>query len=117
MFRAVADTHTVIWYLFADERLSAAARATMEEAASSGDQIAFSSITLAEIVYLTEKGRIAPATLDRLLTAMERERTLCWSKSPLIGTWLWPYARWSGVKFPTCLTASLLLPLSTWACR
>ncbi len=76
MLRAVADTHTVIWYLFADERLSAAARATMEEAASSGDQIAFSSITLAEIVYLTEKGRIAPATLDRLLTAMERENAV-----------------------------------------
>jgi PIN domain nuclease of toxin-antitoxin system len=73
MLRAVADTHTVIWYLFADGRLSATARAAIEEAASSGDQIAFSSITLAEIVYLSEKGRIAPATLDRLLIAMDRE--------------------------------------------
>jgi len=76
MLRAVADTHTVIWYLFADERLSATARAFMEEAAADGDQIALSSITLAEIVYLSEKGRIAPATLDRLLTAMDRENTV-----------------------------------------
>jgi PIN domain nuclease of toxin-antitoxin system len=76
MLRAVANSHTVIWYLFADERLSAAARATMEEAAAGGDQIAFSSITLAEIVYLSEKGRIAPATLDRLLTAMDEENAL-----------------------------------------
>ncbi len=73
MLRAVADTHTVIWYLFADARLSATARATIEEAAVSGDQIAFSSITLAEIVYLIEKGRLALATLDRLLAAMDRE--------------------------------------------
>jgi Uncharacterized protein conserved in bacteria len=73
MLRAVADTHTVIWYLFADERLSATARAVIEEAAASGDQIAFSSITLAEIVYLSEKGRIAPAALARLLATIERE--------------------------------------------
>ena len=73
MLRAVADTHAVIWYLFADERLSATARTTIEEAAAGGDQIAFSSITLAEIIYLSEKGRIDPATLDRLLTAVDRE--------------------------------------------
>ena len=76
MLRAVADTHTVIWYIFADERLSATARATIEEAAADGDQIAFSSITLAEIVYLSEKGRIDPATLDRLLTAVDSEETV-----------------------------------------
>ena len=50
MLRPVADTHAVIWYLFADERLSATARTMIEEAAAGGDQIAFSSITLAEIV-------------------------------------------------------------------
>ena len=48
----------------------------MEEAASSGDQIAFSSITLAEIIYLSEKGRIPMAALERLLTAMDREDTV-----------------------------------------
>jgi predicted nucleic acid-binding protein len=76
MLRAVADTHTVIWYLFADERLSATARAAIEEAASSGDQIAFSSITLAEIIYLSEKGRIPMAALERLLTVLDREDTV-----------------------------------------
>jgi len=73
MLRAVADTHAAIWYIFADERLSATARTMIEEAAADGDQIAFSSITLAEIVYLSEKGRIDPATLDRLLTAVDSE--------------------------------------------
>jgi PIN domain nuclease of toxin-antitoxin system len=67
MICAVADTHTVIWYLFDDPRLSSTARATIENAAAVGDQAAFSSITLAEIVYLAERGRIRTETLDRLL--------------------------------------------------
>lgn len=76
MLRAVADTHTVIWYIFADERLSTAARTTIEDAAAGGDQVALSAITLAEIVYLSEKGRIDPATLDRLLAAIDDERAV-----------------------------------------
>jgi PIN domain nuclease of toxin-antitoxin system len=44
MLRAVADTHTVIWYLYNDGRLSPAALAGIEEAAAAGDQIAVSTI-------------------------------------------------------------------------
>jgi PIN domain nuclease of toxin-antitoxin system len=73
MIRAVADTHTIIWYLFHDPRLSEMARVTIENAAASGEQIAFSSITLAEIVYLAELGRIRTETLDRLLQAVDGE--------------------------------------------
>ncbi len=71
MLRAVADTHVVIWYIFADPRLSATARTTIEQIAALGNQVAFSSITLAEIVYLIERGRIDVTTLDRLLEALE----------------------------------------------
>lgn len=78
MLRAVADTHTVIWYIFGDERLSPAARKVIEEVAADGDQVAFSSITLAEMIYLSEKGRIAPFALDRLL------ETLGWEDSLLV---------------------------------
>ena len=73
MIRAVADTHAVIWYLYDDPRLSETARATIEAAAASGEQVAFSSITLAEIVYLAERGRIRSETLDRLLRAVDEE--------------------------------------------
>ena len=31
MLRAVADTHAFIWYIFADPRLSATARITIEQ--------------------------------------------------------------------------------------
>ncbi|WP_263419966.1 MULTISPECIES: type II toxin-antitoxin system VapC family toxin [unclassified Tolypothrix] len=66
MLRAVADTHTVIWYIFGDSRLSTTAKDMIEQIVSDGDQIAFASITLAEIVYLSEKGRISALTLGTL---------------------------------------------------
>jgi PIN domain nuclease of toxin-antitoxin system len=68
---AVADTHAIIWYIFADRRLSKTARTTIEQIAAAGNQVAFSSITLAEIVYLSERGRIAAETLERLLQAVD----------------------------------------------
>ncbi len=76
MLRAVADTHAVIWYIFADPRLSATARTTIEQIAIEGNQIGFSSITLAEIVYLSERARINADTLDRLLATVDSEDAL-----------------------------------------
>lgn len=73
MIGAVADTHAIIWYIFADRRLSETARTTIEHIAVEGNQVAFSSITLAEIVYLSERERIAPETFERLLQAVDRE--------------------------------------------
>jgi len=64
---AIADTHAVIWSLFGDSRLSAAARAFIAHAAQSGASVGVSGMTLVEIVYLVEKGRIPRDTLERLL--------------------------------------------------
>ena len=72
MIRAIADTHAVIWYIYDDARLSTTAKIAMQDAAAKGDQIGISAISLAETVYLVEKGRVAPATLDRLLTALDQ---------------------------------------------
>jgi PIN domain nuclease of toxin-antitoxin system len=66
MMVAVADTHAAIWYVFGDPRLSANARALFERARDKGDQVGVCSITFAEIVYLVEKGRVAPDTFARL---------------------------------------------------
>ncbi|HET7035131.1 MAG TPA: type II toxin-antitoxin system VapC family toxin [Thermomicrobiaceae bacterium] len=71
MLRAVADTHTVIWYLYDDPRLSTTARTAIESAAADGHQVGCSAITLAEIVYLVEKGRIHPAAFSRLMSALD----------------------------------------------
>lgn len=74
--RVVADTHAVIWYVFADDRISAAARTFMQHAAKAGDQVAISSVTFVEIVYLIEKGRIDAHTLDRILEALDHPQSL-----------------------------------------
>ncbi|HUY95364.1 MAG TPA: type II toxin-antitoxin system VapC family toxin [Terracidiphilus sp.] len=70
MIAAVADTHTAIWHLFADERLSPAAASTILDAANSRQKIAISSITLVEIVYLVEKGRLPQIAITQLKTAL-----------------------------------------------
>jgi PIN domain nuclease of toxin-antitoxin system len=74
VIEAIADTHAVIWYIFADRRLSETAQSTIEAIAAKGNQVAFSSITLAEIVYLSERSRIAVETLSRLLEAVDDVR-------------------------------------------
>lgn len=70
--RAVADTHSVLWFLYDDPRLSIAAKELMDAIDAAGDQIAVSSIALAEMIYLTEKGRIAAEALERVLTALDK---------------------------------------------
>ncbi len=60
MIAGVADTHTAIWYLFDDARLTRAAADFIDHAAAMGRRVAVSSISLAEIVYLVEKGRLTP---------------------------------------------------------
>jgi PIN domain nuclease of toxin-antitoxin system len=66
MIRAVADTHAILWYLYNDPRLSAAAGAIMDSAVQAGDEIAISSISLVEIAYLVEKNRVASDAFDRV---------------------------------------------------
>ncbi len=66
----MADTHIVIWYLFNDPRLSASASTFMEQAAESGNKVAVSTVSLAEIVYLVEKARIPSAAFEDLLVAI-----------------------------------------------
>ncbi len=70
MIAGVADTHAALWYLLKDGPLSAAALRFMDDAAASGNQIVLSSISLAEIVYLVEKGRVAGGGLSDLVEAL-----------------------------------------------
>lgn len=62
MTNAVADTHSLIWYLEDDPRLSPAARDAFDECDRGESTIYIPTICLVEIVYLQEKGRI-PADL------------------------------------------------------
>ena len=70
MIAGVADTHTALWYLLKNPRLSATARQFMDEAAAAGHDIVLSPISLAEIVYLVEKNRLPASAYHELKNAL-----------------------------------------------
>ncbi|MBE9143450.1 type II toxin-antitoxin system VapC family toxin [Planktothrix mougeotii] len=76
MLKAIADTHTIIWYIFADSRLSQTARSTIDNLAANGDWVGFSMITIVEIIYLIEKQRIPNETLNKLLTEINKDTSV-----------------------------------------
>jgi PIN domain nuclease of toxin-antitoxin system len=67
----VLDTHAVIWYLSDSKDLSPTARLIIETAERNGEDVFVSAISLVEIVYLTERGRLPQAALDRLGNALK----------------------------------------------
>jgi len=67
---AVADTHTALWYLLKNPRLSSTARNFIDPAAHLGHEIILSAISLAEIVYLVEKGRLPASAYGELREAL-----------------------------------------------
>ena len=70
MLVAVADTHAIVWYLSADQRLSARAKQFIDDAAQNDEQIAVSTITLIEMAYLIEKGRISAPQFSQRATEL-----------------------------------------------
>jgi PIN domain nuclease of toxin-antitoxin system len=66
MVRGIADTHAVIWYVTPDERLSERAKIFIDVASNRGVKIGISSISLVEIVYLIEKGKIPSESFTKL---------------------------------------------------
>jgi PIN domain nuclease of toxin-antitoxin system len=71
MIAAVADTHTALWYLYDDARLSVTAGDFIDEAGATGSPIVVSSISMAEIVYLIEKNRLPAKAYEDLKTALD----------------------------------------------
>ncbi len=70
MIAAVADTHTALWYLFGDDRLSTTAAKLIDECAAARRKVAISSISLAEILYLVEKNRLPQSAYEELTQAL-----------------------------------------------
>jgi PIN domain nuclease of toxin-antitoxin system len=60
----VADTHALIWYLDAPDSLSAGAVSALDGATEAGEPIFVSAISLVEILYLVEKGRLPRIVLE-----------------------------------------------------
>jgi PIN domain nuclease of toxin-antitoxin system len=67
---AVADTHSLIWFLVDPTRLSRPALESLRSAAERGNLVV-SAISLVEIRYLIEKGKLGELAWERLMAALE----------------------------------------------
>lgn len=67
MSNLVIDTHAAIWYFEKSPELSNTARNSINRAVTNGDMIILPSISIVEIVYLIEKGRLIPQSLSGLM--------------------------------------------------
>jgi PIN domain nuclease of toxin-antitoxin system len=73
----VADTHTAIWHFNRDPRLSPTARKALNDTLAAGDPILLASISLVEMTYLVEKGRIPSEFRIRMVELLnDSERPL-----------------------------------------
>ncbi|MDX2034163.1 MAG: type II toxin-antitoxin system VapC family toxin [Blastocatellia bacterium] len=67
-----ADTHAIVWYIDSPSSLSPKAAGAMDNAADDATQRIFiSAISLIEIHYLTEKGRINTSILPKILAEID----------------------------------------------
>ena len=70
MTAVVADTHTIIWYLRENARLSQAAMTALDTALAGGYSIYVSAISVVELGYLVEKYRFPEEAFDQLINAL-----------------------------------------------
>ncbi|MBI3469230.1 MAG: type II toxin-antitoxin system VapC family toxin [Planctomycetes bacterium] len=71
----VVDTHALVWYVEASPLLSPAALTALRGAAAQGDPVHVSSVSLVEIAYLIEKGRLPPPLFDRIAQMLRQGNT------------------------------------------
>lgn len=74
MSSVVVDTHSVVWFRTNLAALSADA-ATALNAADTAGEIFVSAITLVELHYLVEKGKLTPAVRNAIETALDYPAT------------------------------------------
>ena|SRR5947207_647428 len=65
-----ADTHAALWYLLEPSKLSAAADQALTQADQPGAGIFVSAISVVEVIYLVEKGKLPQASLDALVATL-----------------------------------------------
>jgi len=77
MAGVVVDTHTIVWYLQDDPRLSTKAADVLDAATAAGDAIYVPSICLIELTYLVEKRRLGSLVRDQLIQTLDDPATPC----------------------------------------
>ena len=78
MSAVVVDTHAIVWYFLKSGNLSATAFLAIDRAES----VYVASISVVEIIYLQEKGKLPEVALQRLIQALADVNT-GWLMMPL----------------------------------
>ncbi|BAU14382.1 PilT protein domain protein [Leptolyngbya sp. NIES-3755] len=68
----VIDTHIIVWYILEPERLSDTASRMLEQTVNDGESIYLSAISIVEICFLIERGRLPAIVLERLAEAINQ---------------------------------------------
>ncbi|WP_219898754.1 type II toxin-antitoxin system VapC family toxin [Phormidesmis priestleyi] len=68
----VIDTHIIVWYILEPGRLSNPASILLEQTVNDGELIYLSAISIVEICFLIERGRLPAIVLERLTEAMNQ---------------------------------------------
>jgi PIN domain nuclease of toxin-antitoxin system len=70
---AVLDTHAAVWYLLDSTKLPEPVYSLIDSAAASGTPTYISAVSLVEVVYLVEHGRIAADAFGRFISELDKE--------------------------------------------
>jgi PIN domain nuclease of toxin-antitoxin system len=106
----VLDTHAVVRYLSASDQLSPTARAVIETAEQNGDDVFISAISLVEIIYLAERGRVPPQQCNDWKTSWGKQAAAWWSLRSMLRLPK-PSRESPGQQYPKCrIELSPLLP-------
>ncbi len=73
----VVDTHTIVWYLEDDPRLSVRAAEALDSATAAGDAILIPSVCLVELTYLIEKHRLPAVVRETLVQTLYDPASPC----------------------------------------
>jgi PIN domain nuclease of toxin-antitoxin system len=73
----VVDTHTIVWYLEDDPRLSVRAAEALDSATAAGDAILIPSVCLVELTYLIEKHRLPAVVRETLVQTLDDPASPC----------------------------------------
>ncbi len=74
MKQYVADTHSMIWHLTQDRRLSRRARKILDSADKGYDQVLVPSIALVEAVFLVQRQRVPERAITALFALSEDQQ-------------------------------------------
>jgi PIN domain nuclease of toxin-antitoxin system len=69
----VLDTDALIWYLLDSDKLPQKIYSLVDRALADGEPAYISSISLVEIIYLTERSRIAPEAFEKIVGELQQD--------------------------------------------